>query len=568
MSHATSRRAVLAGTATAPAASTTVNVVVASDQAAADLIFALIEEHKARCATYNAAVSHVFEIERTASNDSRERLEARSANIAASNDLDDATVELISTEPTTMEGVAALLAYVSAHRGVYETAMTVRIDESEPDDDGQGAWHLLCRTLARALARIGGCVMTTAPTMHSPSKAPRAAAGPSSCDNSAPAEISRDTQSMTRRAAMNMILAAPAAAVVVAAPSIAADASAPDDFFGFSGATGVLARLEKVVETLRDGAIGEGWSIDEPAAARALAYARRAVEKPGQVDEDGEAALINFLVDHGQSLDWVILGTPVSMIWAAAAQSARAAAVGPDAKLFALGERMKELLPAYFLLKGPAQEQWRAAHAEAEAAHGKRSQAADWNAARRYDAVFSAAMDRADAHREMTRISDQIWEIAKEVQRTPAVGLKGLGVKALGLAWQQEGDQMDDDISDFLHSVVDVSGVSIPAELTDLTSGDEGHHAGEEPSGERNPEPTEVRITELNAPSSPGGLWSGLADGGGTRYEFGSDGEGIIRYAYEEQPSQHGRSCWLHIMAPPTLDTAVYEAVRKAAARA
>ena len=67
-----------------------------------------------------------------------------------------------------------------------------------------------------------------------------------------------------------------------------------------------LERTEEMVDILRL----RGFALDERAAERALAFCRSG--KPD--DEEEWQAFADFVGAHGQSLDWLLLGDPVSMI--------------------------------------------------------------------------------------------------------------------------------------------------------------------------------------------------------------------------------------------------------------
>jgi hypothetical protein len=84
-----------------------------------------------------------------------------------------------------------------------------------------------------------------------------------------------------------------------------------------------LRRLERIVTTLHNGYVCDGWSVDEGGAEKALAYLQsRAGGAPD--DDEAWAATIAFLDSHNQSLDWVFRGEPGVMICATAAHSKRA----------------------------------------------------------------------------------------------------------------------------------------------------------------------------------------------------------------------------------------------------
>src|SRR4051794_21180193 len=103
--------------------------------------------------------------------------------------------------------------------------------------------------------------------------------------------------SVNRRNAMNMIVSASAVAAATLAPHSTAKA---DDF----DQAGMLERLEQAIHALRTGHVCDGWTLDEAAAARSLAYCRKLASNP-TTDDDEEWALQKFIKDHGLSFDWI-----------------------------------------------------------------------------------------------------------------------------------------------------------------------------------------------------------------------------------------------------------------------
>jgi hypothetical protein len=79
----------------------------------------------------------------------------------------------------------------------------------------------------------------------------------------------------------------------------------------------MIERAEKIVQVLRNCRVRDGWKLDEKRAAQFL---------QSMVDLDWEGVpsdeFLGWVSDHGQSLDWIILGDPSLMI-------VRAAAAGP-----------------------------------------------------------------------------------------------------------------------------------------------------------------------------------------------------------------------------------------------
>jgi hypothetical protein len=119
---------------------------------------------------------------------------------------------------------------------------------------------------------------------------------------------------LSRRDALTAMATVPVAATPAAAalkfeprtlsPAVADDGDASADVILWSD---ILARLEVTVRTLRDRFVKDGFELDEAAAEAALAYIRsRAAGEP--IDDEADRQFVAFLVDHGQPLDYVIVG--------------------------------------------------------------------------------------------------------------------------------------------------------------------------------------------------------------------------------------------------------------------
>jgi hypothetical protein len=142
-------------------------------------------------------------------------------------------------------------------------------------------------------------------------------------NDSSPAQSVRTS----RRAFMNSIVsaAALASATAVASPSdIELQAHRSEN-------AAALARVEQIVDVLRTRYIREGWTMDEAAAELALGHFRKpVVAGPGKDDDYGWWQARDFLVEHGQSIDWVITGRLTSLISHLAAHSPRAVRLSTD----------------------------------------------------------------------------------------------------------------------------------------------------------------------------------------------------------------------------------------------
>jgi len=71
----------------------------------------------------------------------------------------------------------------------------------------------------------------------------------------------------------------------------------------------IIARAEYIVEVLSTRLVRDGWAFDHARAELLLRYMRsrrRSVR--------GEKEMHDWMVDHGQSFDWLFNGDPVSMI--------------------------------------------------------------------------------------------------------------------------------------------------------------------------------------------------------------------------------------------------------------
>jgi hypothetical protein len=156
------------------------------------------------------------------------------------------------------------------------------------------------------------------------------------------AEKTNITSRLTRRATLAGLSVA-AAAGVAALPAVALGVERdPIDW------PGILARAEHMITTLRRSYGGENWTVDDDeAAARTLRYFHAGAA--GADDDEEWRATINFFGVHGQSLDWVLHGDPVTMICGMAEHSRQRAAMGApsfgaDAELIALGVQHDELV--------------------------------------------------------------------------------------------------------------------------------------------------------------------------------------------------------------------------------
>jgi len=146
---------------------------------------------------------------------------------------------------------------------------------------------------------------------------------------------------------MTAAAALPALAVVAAVPALATPITPPaalDPVIELAAAPAIdsreamVVRAKQIVDVLGSCYVREGWKLD---AERAAQF----VESVGTFDEDDGACpkfemALDWMEDHGQSLDWLFLGRIDETI---ATLAALRATVGTpiDAELIALGERLK-----------------------------------------------------------------------------------------------------------------------------------------------------------------------------------------------------------------------------------
>ena len=120
------------------------------------------------------------------------------------------------------------------------------------------------------------------------------------------------------------------ARVGAAATPILAFPALADNACGTYDALAALQRLERVVTVLRTSYICEGWKLDEERANNAIRHFRTvaATDRYGHEGPSDECfEVFRFLADHGQSLDWVLLGDIGGLICKAASASRAAGAV-------------------------------------------------------------------------------------------------------------------------------------------------------------------------------------------------------------------------------------------------
>jgi hypothetical protein len=148
---------------------------------------------------------------------------------------------------------------------------------------------------------------------------------------------------LSRRHLVTSAAALPALAITAAVPALATAlpailpseaAAAPT----IDSREAMVVRAKQIVDVLGTCYVRKGWKLD---AERAAQF----VENVGTFDEDDGTCpkfrmVLDWMHDHGQSLDWLVDGDVAGLI---TARAALRATVGTpiDAELIALGERLK-----------------------------------------------------------------------------------------------------------------------------------------------------------------------------------------------------------------------------------
>jgi hypothetical protein len=209
--------------------------------------------------------------------------------------------------------------------------------------------------------------------------------------------------------------ALPAITIPALLPSEAAAAPAIDSL------EAMVARAQQLVEVLGNSYVREGWKLDTARAAQFVECVRTFDENDGECPKF--VMVLDWLHDHGQSIDWLATGDIGSLI---ARQAAAHATTGTpiDAELIALGEQLKAATAEADRLEKPAHrlyaacqdaaryedksEPRNACHArfDAKAKENGYKRAVDkWNAASKIEFKIARAILKIPSH---SRIGDGI----------------------------------------------------------------------------------------------------------------------------------------------------------------
>jgi hypothetical protein len=137
---------------------------------------------------------------------------------------------------------------------------------------------------------------------------------------------------LSRRAIMCGVAALPAITVPALLPSEAIAAPA------IESREAMVARAEQLVGLLGSCYVCEGWKLDADRASQFVESVRTFDENWGECPKF--RMTLDWMHDHGQSLDWLFDGDPAGLITSSAAALATTG-TPIDAELIALGERLK-----------------------------------------------------------------------------------------------------------------------------------------------------------------------------------------------------------------------------------
>ena len=233
----------------------------------------------------------------------------------------------------------------------------------------------------------------------------------------------------------------------------------------------VVARAEQVVELLRTCYLtDEGWQLDEQRAAAFLANIRRLDP------EDGDALqpIVKWVSDHGQSLDWIFDGDPVTMICRGAARAA-------DSTLVELARQFEQLQPKYLEALHHSDEEGEKAWDLA----WQRVGGGDFkDRTREQGDAFFAGLPQAEidtgadvVNKRYETMCEEIGTLARKIWNTPAHSMAGLRAKAMvavhtnggkvnGL-WNETFSDLDWDKKGtraLIEAVCAVTGLEVPTE--------------------------------------------------------------------------------------------------------
>jgi hypothetical protein len=222
---------------------------------------------------------------------------------------------------------------------------------------------------------------------------------------------------LSRRMMLCGAAALPAITIPALLPSEAAAAPA------IESREAMVARAEQLVGLLGRYYIRDGWKLDAERAAQFVESVRTFDENDGDCPKFRMA--LDWMHDHGQSLDWLFDGDPSGLITGSAA--VRATTGTPiDAELIALGEQLKEASAKADKLRKPAHRLY-AACREAGRYEDKSEPRAACHA--RFDAKskengYTRAADKWSA---ATKVE---FRIARAILNIPSNSRVGDGIRA------------------------------------------------------------------------------------------------------------------------------------------
>jgi hypothetical protein len=246
-------------------------------------------------------------------------------------------------------------------------------------------------------------------------------------------------------------LALPAAVLPAAALPTAAAAPAIDS------REAMVIRAQQMVDLLGTCYVREGWKLDAERGAQFVESVRTFDENDGDCPKF--RIVLDWMHDHGQSLDWLVDGDVAGLI---TARAALRATVGPpiDAELIALGERLKAVTAEAAKLK-PDRRLYDAAWKASGFDKKPKGRAND--AAKRQFEAKAKENGYSAASKKWNAVCDVKYAVARAILRVPSNSRVGDGIRAA--AQIVDGDGISCTDSDVLWDMAARAGFDPPASI-------------------------------------------------------------------------------------------------------
>jgi hypothetical protein len=251
---------------------------------------------------------------------------------------------------------------------------------------------------------------------------------------------------LSRRAIMCGVAALPAATVPALLPSEAAAAPAIDS------REAMVIRARQIVDVLGRCYVREGWKLDTDRAGQFIENVRTFDGDADVGDCPKFTMVLDWMEEHGQSIDWLFIGRVDQMIATHAAMGARVGISSnmptylvdaEQAELIELGDELLRLWPEFLAARDAFNE--------------------------------SGGPDGRPEEIRYSTVNDQMSEIADEIVEIPSHTLAGLRVKVMAsihsidpIHWDRSFDELDGDgvaTRSLIEAVCAVVGIDLAKHL-------------------------------------------------------------------------------------------------------